>query len=102
MKEALLLGRVDQIADLIRRGWLAKKVTSSAVTNPAIERAFEIAAAHGALAGKVSGAGGGGFILFVVPPEQRLTLMRALAGTGVGSAELCRFTHEGVSVWRAP
>jgi D-glycero-alpha-D-manno-heptose-7-phosphate kinase len=102
MKEALLLGHVDQIAELIRRGWLAKKETSSAVTNSAIERAFEIAEAHGALAGKISGAGGGGFILFVVRPEQRLTLMRALDDTGVGSAEHCRFTHEGVSVWRVP
>ena len=102
MKEALLLGRIDQIADLIRKGWEAKKETSTAVSNPAIERAFAVAEANGALAGKVSGAGGGGFILFVVRPDQRVTLMRALADTGVGSAELFRFTHDGVAVWRAP
>jgi D-glycero-alpha-D-manno-heptose-7-phosphate kinase len=102
MKEAVLLGRIDQIAQLLRKGWEAKKATSSAVSNPAIERAFAVAEANGALAGKVCGAGGGGYLVFVVPPERRPSLMRALEAGGEGVSELFHFTHEGVSVWRAP
>lgn len=101
MKEALLLGRVEQIAAILRRGWEAKKATSPAVSNPEIEDVFEVAERHGALAGKVSGAGGGGFMLFVVPPEKKPGLGRALSALQRGTVTSCRFTREGVHVWRA-
>ena len=100
MKEALLFGRVDMMAEILQRGWLAKKGTSSAVSNPQIEALFDVAMANGALAGKASGAGGGGFVLFLAPPDLRPGLARALSANTQGSVEPCRFTDEGVAVWR--
>ena len=53
---------------------------------------------HGALAGKVSGAGGGGFVMFIVPPQQRITLIHALNEAGA-RADGAYFTREGTESW---
>ncbi len=55
--------------------------------------------AAGALAGKVSGAGGGGFIMLLAPLERRRDVRDALHARGY-RAETCRFTNEGAVAWR--
>ena len=57
-----------------------------------------IALAHGALAGKVSGAGGGGFLMFIVPPQHRVALIGALNQAG-GTASGVHFTGDGAESW---
>jgi D-glycero-alpha-D-manno-heptose-7-phosphate kinase len=54
--------------------------------------------AHGALAGKVSGAGGGGFLMFIVPPQHRVALIRAL-NAGDTTASAVHFTTDGAESW---
>jgi D-glycero-alpha-D-manno-heptose-7-phosphate kinase len=98
MKEALLFGRVQEMAAILTRGWLAKKATSSAVSNPLVESIFEKAFKAGALAGKVSGAGGGGFMMFMVDPKRRSQVMSCLAEEGL-SVSGARFTTEGCVSW---
>lgn len=71
MKLAILKGDINSFADIVRRGWENKKRMANHITNPQIDRAISMALAHGAKAGKVSGAGGGGFIMFVVEPPQK-------------------------------
>ncbi len=56
----------------------AKKATSDAVSSSLIQHLFDVAMGAGAIAGKVSGAGGGGFIMFLVNPRKRTSVVRAL------------------------
>jgi D-glycero-alpha-D-manno-heptose-7-phosphate kinase len=83
----------------MRLGWEAKKQTSPHVSNAVIDETFRIAHAHGALAGKVSGAGGGGFIVFFAESPQRPKLERALRALG-GSVYPCHFVEHGTEAWK--
>jgi D-glycero-alpha-D-manno-heptose-7-phosphate kinase len=98
MKEALLLGRIRDMAAILRRGWEAKKATSEAVSTPLIESLYETACRAGALAGKASGAGGGGFVMFLVEPVRRAHVMSAIRETG-HDVSPARFTEGGCSMW---
>ncbi|HWY65739.1 MAG TPA: hypothetical protein VNX61_11050, partial [Rhizomicrobium sp.] len=75
--------------------------TASGISTGAIEKLYDAAMAAGALAGKVSGAGGGGFMMFIVPPEKRLKLVRTLNQAG-GFAEGVKLTGNGVESWTWP
>jgi D-glycero-alpha-D-manno-heptose-7-phosphate kinase len=101
MKLALLKGEVQQIAEIMERSWLAKKRTASSISNAAIEELYSFATANGALAGKVSGAGGGGFVIFVAKPETRPQLIRKLNEQGL-QAQAIQFTDKGCESWIRP
>ncbi len=101
MKLALLKGEVQQIAEIMERSWLAKKRTASSISNAAIEELYSFATANGALAGKVSGAGGGGFVIFVAKPEMRPHLIRKLNEQGL-QAQAVQFTDKGCESWIRP
>lgn len=101
MKQALLLGDIPRMARVLERSWLAKKATAAGITTPEIERLHQAAISAGALAGKVSGAGGGGFIMFLVPPERRIPVIRALNAAG-GHAEDLHLTTCGAESWTSP
>jgi D-glycero-alpha-D-manno-heptose-7-phosphate kinase len=98
-KEALLEGDLRAFGATLKRGWEAKKATSSAISNPEIERIIALAEAHGAFAAKVSGAGGGGFIMLLVDPERRMQLVTRLAEEP-GRVLACRFMDKGAESWR--
>lgn len=78
MKLAVLKGDINGFADILREGWENKKRMANNITNPIIQEAMEVAVAAGAKAGKVSGAGGGGFIMFIVEPTQKKEVEEAL------------------------
>lgn len=99
MKNALLLGEIEEMARILDDSWAAKKMTASGVSNDAIDRLCALAVANGALAGKVSGAGGGGFLMFIVPPEERLGLITALQATG-SEAGPVKFADRGCETWQ--
>lgn len=101
MKQALLRGEIGRMAEILNRSWIAKKATASGITTPLIDELFAVALAHGAKAGKVSGAGGGGFVMFLAPPEQRLALIRALNAAGAEASPV-HFTAQGAESWVAP
>jgi len=101
MKQALLRGNIDHMAEVLEHSWLAKKDTASGVTTSGIEILHDVAMNAGAMAGKVSGAGGGGFIMFLVPAEKRLKVIRALNEAG-GQAEGVHFTANGAESWTFP
>jgi D-glycero-alpha-D-manno-heptose-7-phosphate kinase len=98
MKEAFTAGDIDRMAAVLRSSWEAKKATASAVSNRRIDGLLELGLAHGALGGKVSGAGGGGFIFFFVHPENRYRLMSAL-NDAEGQATSVKFTEVGCETW---
>lgn len=99
MKEALLKGDLVELATVLNRGWTAKKELAEGISNPHIERCFEVARGSGALAGKVSGAGGGGYLLFITDPVRRPEVMRALAAVSDGAVQPTHFVEEGAVAW---
>lgn len=99
MKECLLRGNFDGIVASMREGWENKKRSAKTVSNPLIDEIYKSAVSAGALAGKVSGAGGGGFMMFFVPPDKRMNVIRTLKGFE-GQVSNCHFTSNGAQVWR--
>lgn len=99
MKEALLRGDFDRLALVMQSGWEAKKQSATSISNPMIDALERLAMDNGARATKVSGAGGGGFMMFLCDPAERVRLSRALANAG-GSIYDTHFTHQGASAWK--
>lgn len=100
MKRALMAGDIIGMAAILDRSWQAKKGTSPNVTSPLIDTLWNVAHSNGALAGKVSGAGGGGFLMFLVDPDRRCRLMSALKDAG-GAPDSITFSDRGAQAWRA-
>lgn len=99
MKECLLKGDFSGIVESMRQGWESKKRSAKTVSNPHIEEIYSAAIDSGALAGKVSGAGGGGFMMFFVPPDRRMDVIRTL-NCFDGQVSNCHFTKNGTQAWR--
>ena len=99
MKESLLKGDFDGVVDSMKCGWENKKRSASTVSNPHINEIYESACEAGARAGKVSGAGGGGFMMFYVNPSERMSVINAL-GKYEGQISNCHFTKHGAQSWR--
>jgi len=83
IKEALERGDTDQFGLLMDTHWQNKKKRSGKISNPDIDRWYEIAKAKGALGGKVMGAGGGGFLLVYCPAGTRAAVREALKAEGL-------------------
>jgi len=98
MKEAILLGDFDSFVDIMRATWEAKKKSSNSVSNPLINDSINRAIEAGALAAKVSGAGGGGFIMYFVPPEYRKNVIKVISDSNSWVSN-CHFTMEGSQCW---
>jgi D-glycero-alpha-D-manno-heptose-7-phosphate kinase len=77
-KLSLLKGDINTFADILREAWENKKRMANNITNSVIQQAMDVAMRAGAKAGKVSGAGGGGFIMFVVEPTRKKEVEEAL------------------------
>lgn len=99
MKECLLRGDFDGIVKSMHKGWENKKQSAKTVSNPHIDEIYHAAITAGALAGKVSGAGGGGFMMFFVPPDKRMNVIRAL-NCFDGQVSNCHFTQNGCQAWK--
>lgn len=98
MKEALLLGDFDAFGRVMRAGWRAKRDMAANISTDEIERVLDAAIAAGAHGGKISGAGGGGFVMISVPPERKPAVLRALIGFS-GQVYSCHFSQEGAQAW---
>ncbi len=77
-KKYLSDGDIDAIGYLLNETWQLKKQLASQISNGSIEDIYQAAIRAGALGGKVTGAGGGGFILFYCQPEKRDVIRKAL------------------------
>ncbi len=101
MKQALLAGDILAMAETLKRSWNAKKRTARSISNDRIDELYKLALDNGAMAGKVSGAGGGGFIMFIARSEVRPHLIKTLNEAGV-LAQAVQFTHTGCEAWIKP
>jgi len=100
MKKHLLRGDLGSFYEALNAGWLAKKETATSISNPQIEELLSCAMNAGAVAAKLSGAGGGGFIMFFARPEERANVIERLLERG-GQVYPVNFTGHGVQLWNA-
>ena len=100
MKEAILERRLRDFGGLLHDAWQAKKGMSTHISNPRIEEMYEEARRHGALGGKVTGAGGGGYMLFYCDYRTKHRVAEAMLAMDARPEEFV-FEHEGLRTWRA-
>jgi D-glycero-alpha-D-manno-heptose-7-phosphate kinase len=98
MKEAVLTGDFDSFVKCLARGWEEKKKASSVITNENLENSYTYAIQNGAKAGKISGAGGGGFFMFFVDIANKIEFIRAMENKG-GMVICPKFVINGSEAW---
>lgn len=98
MKEAILKGELDRIGEILDFGWNFKKNLAEGVSNPFIDEIYQEATRNGATGGKISGAGGGGFMFFYCPCNTRSKVIDALKRFG-GQTKRYEFTSKGLTTW---
>lgn len=99
MKEAILKGDINRFGQILGGAWEDKKKMATAISNSLIDAVFEKALRAGALTGKVSGAGGGGFIMFVVDPINRIKVVNVLNSLD-GKVVDFQFSEGGCHGWK--
>jgi D-glycero-alpha-D-manno-heptose-7-phosphate kinase len=98
MKDALLRGHLVRFGELLGAAWEAKRRMSPQISSTFIDSAYEAAQRAGAIGGKVTGAGGGGFVLFAAPFDRRHLVAEALAEIGADVQEFS-FDRRGIRTW---
>ena len=98
MKNCVLTGDMNSFAEILRKGWEEKKKTSSIVSNKELEETINYALANGAEAVKVSGAGGGGFLMLYCNPMNRQKLIYAMEELQ-GKIYPVSFSKNGAESW---
>lgn len=98
MKEAILTGRLENMTKILNSAWDNKKKMSNSISNPEIDGLYNLALQNGALAGKVSGAGGGGFMMFWVDPVDKYDLKHLFSSKGNRVVDV-NFTQYGSQSW---
>ncbi len=98
MKEAVLKGNIHEIGAILDFGFTHKKQMAKGITNNAMDEIYEAAKKAGATGGKISGAGGGGFMMFYCPANTRYSVKKALESFG-GSFSPFQFTQHGLVSW---
>lgn len=99
MKRALLTGRLDEFGELLDYGWEQKKRMSDRISTPAIDEMYEEAKKAGAIGGKITGAGGGGFLMIYCRFDKKHKVAERLEKLG-GEIVGFQFEEKGLQTWR--
>ena len=100
MKEALLKGQMDEFGEILDFGFQQKRKMAHNISNSRIEEIYQAAKNAGAAGGKISGAGGGGFMIFYCPANSRYKVIETLNKFG-GEIKPYQFTKSGLRTWTA-
>ena len=98
MKEALLKGRLNEIGEILDFGFQQKRKMAEGISNSLMEEIYESAKAAGATGGKISGAGGGGFMIFYCPGTTKYKVIKSLEKFG-GRHRNYQFVEHGLTTW---
>ncbi|MEO5564532.1 MAG: dehydrogenase [Chitinophagaceae bacterium] len=98
MKEALLKGKLHEIGEILNFGFQQKRLMAEGISNPLMEDIYETAIKSGATGGKISGAGGGGFMIFYCPANTKYHVINSLEKFG-GRHRSYLFTEHGLKTW---
>ena len=99
MKNALLRRKLSKFGELLHESWENKKKMSTKISNLQIDKMYEMAIKNGAIGGKVTGAGGGGYMLFYCPFEKKHQVANVLREMG-GIITEFGFEFNGLQTWR--
>ena len=99
MKEALLRGELTKIGEILKFGWKNKKDMANSISNSLIDSIYTMALENGATGGKISGAGGGGFMFFYCPAVTKIKVAKAIEKLG-GNIQPFKFTQQGLVTWK--
>jgi D-glycero-alpha-D-manno-heptose-7-phosphate kinase len=97
IKEALESGDLERFGQLLHEHWENKKRRSNQISNPKINEWYQLARKHGAVGGKIMGAGGGGFFMFYCPNSKKIAMRKALVESGLRELPY-DFDFEGTKV----
>lgn len=100
IKEAILKNNLDEIGNVLHRGWTYKREMADGISTPLFEELYNTAISAGATGGKISGAGGGGYVFFYCPGNTRFAVARTLEGLG-GRVQAYTFTKKGLETWHS-
>ena len=95
IRDALVAGEVTRFGELMHEHWVEKRERSPGMSNPDIDRWYEAGRASGAVGGKLTGAGGGGFLLFLA--DDPAALRAAMDGEGLAEVRF-GFDHDGSTI----
>jgi len=98
MKEALLKGKVNDIGEILDFGFQQKRQMAEGISNDLMDSIYTAAKKAGATGGKISGAGGGGFMIFYCPDNSKYAVIEALAAFG-GHCKNYQFVDHGLKTW---
>ncbi|MDR0683298.1 MAG: dehydrogenase [Dysgonamonadaceae bacterium] len=101
MKNNLLRGELQELGEAFNISWVNKKKMARHISNDFIDRIYETALSNGALGGKISGAGGGGFMFFYCPGNTRYRVVNALENLKAGKVFFFDFYKKGMTTWTA-
>ena len=100
MKEALLKGRLNEFGKILDYGYQQKRKMATGISNSLMEEIYETARKAGATGGKISGAGGGGFMIFYCPGNTKYKVVKSLERFG-GQVKNYQFVEHGLKTWTA-
>ncbi|MFQ5879136.1 MAG: GHMP kinase [Dehalococcoidia bacterium] len=100
MRDALFTGRLRDFAQMLHQGWVYKVQANPEITDPTIDEMYEEARRHGALGGKLLGAGSGGYFLLFCEADRKRAVRERLEKMG-GQCTDFTFVHEGLQAWRS-
>lgn len=98
LKNALLQGRLNDFGALLHEAWMSKKKMAAQISDPHIDELYEIARKHGALGGKISGAGGGGYMFFYCQFYKKHVVAEQLERLGAQVVDF-NFDFHGLQTW---
>lgn len=101
LKNLLLKNELNQLGVALNDSWMYKKQMAKSISTPEIDEIYETAMANGALGGKISGAGGGGFMFFYCPGTVKYAVAKALEEKYSGKIYKVEFIEQGLTTWTA-
>ena len=98
MKNCILQGKLDRVAELLHEGWMAKRNFSKYITTPEIDKLYALARENGAIGGKLLGAGGGGYLLLFCEFDKKHIVAKKLMEHGAQPIDF-NFEWKGLQTW---
>jgi len=100
IRTALERGDLNEFGELLHQSWMEKRQLTEGITNSSLDEYYQAARENGAVGGKITGAGGGGFLMLYCPVERQRAVTDALEGLGLQRRPFT-FDHQGVQVMQA-